>query len=109
MDARALAVVGARDAALFAGTHMAVGTGVGFARVHVRLAAFQARRFMVGEAAVANAVVDALLLVDVALRVGLGALRRRRQRVAVDAVGLGLVGVPAGLVLRGGQLRLLRG
>ena len=71
VDARALAVVGTDDATLFAGTDVAVRARAGFALVDMRLAALEAGRLVVRQGTALDAVVDALLLVDVALRVGL--------------------------------------
>src|SRR5207249_9240747 len=73
-----------------------------------RLAALELRRFARGELAGLNALLDALLLVDVALHVGLHALRGGRTRVAGLGVMLLAVDVAAHAVLLAGEARLFR-
>src|SRR5919205_2884335 len=87
VDAAALAVLRLLDAPLLARTDVIVGSGARFLALDARFAALKLRGLAVGEAAGAHALLDALLLIDVALDVDLHALRRSRVRVA----GLGVV------------------
>src|SRR2546425_3339860 len=109
VDAAAFAVLALLDAPLLAGAHVAVGAGARFRTRVARLAALELRRLAGGEAAGLHALLDALLLVDVALNVGLHALRRGRVRVAGLRVVLLAVDVAAHLVLLARKARLLRG
>src|SRR6516225_7869564 len=86
VDAAAGAVLGAHDPILFTRADVAVTAGAGLAVVHVSLASLQAGCLAVGQRAVLYAIADALLLVDIALDIGLHALRRRAGRVADRAV-----------------------
>src|SRR5438874_12340303 len=106
VDAAALAVLGLLDAALLARANLAVGAGARFLAVDARFAALEARGFAVGEAARLHALLDALLLIDVALDVGLHALRRGRVRVAGLRVVLLAVDVAAHAVLLARKARL---
>src|SRR5438874_2360282 len=109
VDAAALAVLGLLDAALLARANLAVGAGARFLAVDARFAALEARGFAVGEAARLHALLDALLLIDVALDVGLHALRRGRVRVAGLRIVLLAVDVAAHAVLLARKARLLGG
>src|SRR6267143_1137250 len=109
VDAAALAVLGPLDAALLARTDLAVGTGARFGPVDARFAALKPGGFAVGEAARLHALLDALLLVDVALDVGLHALRGGRVGVAGLRVVLLAVDVAAHAVLLARKARLLGG
>src|SRR5262245_17340477 len=108
VDATALAVLGLLDALLLTGVDVAVGTGAGFHAVDLRLAALEARGFLIREAARLHALLDALLLVDVALHVGLHALRRGRVRIAGLRVVFVAVHVAAHPVLLLCEARFLR-
>src|SRR5439155_2180262 len=81
-DFPALAVLAVLDAALLTRTDFAVGAGARFEPRVARLAALELRRLAGGEAAGLDALLDARLLVGVALDVGLHALRGGRARVA---------------------------
>ena len=107
MDPLALVVLAALDARLLVCADVAIPSRGGFLAVDVRLAALEASDFLVRLGLVLDALLDALLLIDVALRVGLHALRRCRQRIAVDAVRVGGLDVAAGLVLSRVELRAL--
>src|SRR5207302_2803231 len=109
VDAAALAVLGLLDATLLARPDLVVGAGAGFRTVDARFAALKARGFAVGEAARIHALLDAALLVDVALYVGLHALRRGRARIAGLRVVLLAVDVAAHAVLLAREAGLLRG
>src|SRR2546421_4940972 len=109
VDAAALAVLGLLDAALLARADLAVGAGARFLAVDARFAALEARGFAVGEAARLHALLDALLLIDVALDVGLHALRRGRVRVAGLRIVLLAVDVAAHAVLLARKAHLLGG
>src|SRR5690242_16171908 len=78
----ALMVFRGLDVALLFRTHMAIGGGFRFNLGIVRLAAFQLGRFGVGQRAAFHALLDAFLLIDIALHIGLHALRGRGIRVA---------------------------
>ncbi len=75
VDARALMILLALDARLLARADMAVRARVRLAAIDVRLAALQRAGLVVAQLTRADALVDARLLVDVALHVGLHALR----------------------------------
>ena len=107
MDTLALVVLAALDARLLVGADVAIRSRGSFLAVDVRLAALEASDFLVRQGLVLDALLDALLLIDVALHVGLHALRRCRQRIAVDAVRAGGLDVAAGLVLSHVELRAL--
>src|SRR2546428_820399 len=98
-DFPALAVLALLDAALLTRADFAVGAGTRFQARVARLAALELRRLAGGEAAGLHALLDALLLVDVALDVGLHALRGGRVRVAGLRVVLLAVDVAAHAVL----------
>src|SRR5258706_2473015 len=108
-DLAALAVLVSLDAPLLARVDLAVGAGAGFEPRVARLAALEPGRFAGGEAARLHALLDAALLVGVALHVGLHALRRRRVRVAFLRVVLLAVDVAAHFVLLARKARLLGG
>src|SRR5205085_4726273 len=82
-DALALAILGALDPALFLRAHMAVAAGRRFLAIDTRLAALELGHLAIRERTVLDAAFDALLLIDVALHIGLHALRRGRQRIAI--------------------------
>src|SRR3982750_2894767 len=98
-----------RGAALLALADMAVGAGAGLEPRVARLAALEAPRFARIEAARLHALLDPALLVDVALDVGLHALRGRGARVAGLRVVLLAVDVAAHAVLLARKARLLGG
>src|SRR6266850_821899 len=108
VDLAALAVLALLDAPLLARADVAVGAGARFEPAVARLAALELRRLAGGEAAGLHALLDAALLVDVALHVGLHALRRGRARIAGLRVVLLAVDVAADLVLLARQAGLLR-
>src|SRR2546421_373233 len=99
LEAAALLVLVFLDAPLLLRAHLAVGARASLHRAVVRLAALEARRFAVGELARAHALLDAPLLVHVALHVGLHALRRGRIGIAGLRIVLLAVDVAAHLVL----------
>src|SRR4051812_43709570 len=82
VDARALAVLFFLDATLLSRADLAVGPGAGFGTRIARLAGLELRRFTRRERAGLDALLDTLLLVDVALDVGLHALRGGGIRIA---------------------------
>src|SRR5438132_8352521 len=106
-DLAALAVLVLLDAPLFARSDLAVGAGARFEARVARLAALELRRFAGGEAARLHTLLDPVLLVDVALYIGLHALRRGGVRVALLRVVLLAVDVAADLVLLARKARLL--
>src|SRR5574343_135639 len=83
MDAGALRVLRLMQAGALAAGHDTVGLGAVFHVIDMLLAAFQAIGFALGQAAGGNALVDALLLVGLALidarRIGLGEGQRRQN------------------------------
>src|SRR5438128_5426996 len=87
VDAAAFAVLALLDAPLLAGAHVAVGAGARFRARVARLAALELRRLAGGGTAGLHALLEALLLVDLALNVGPLAFRGARVRVP----GLGVV------------------
>src|SRR5438128_8641665 len=103
VDAAAFAVLALLDAPLLAGAHVAVGAGARFEPRVARLAALELGRLAGGEAAGLHALLDALLLVDVALDVGLPALRGGRIRIVGLRVVLLGVAVTALAALLGPQ------
>src|SRR5258708_14430441 len=109
VDLAAVAVLVSLDARLLGSADLAVGAGAGFEPRVARLAALEPGRFAGGEAARLHALLDAALLVGVALHVGLHALRRRRARVAFLRVVLLAVDVAAHFVLLARKARLLGG
>src|SRR6266850_1333572 len=109
VDLAALAVLALLDAPLLARADVAVGAGARFEPAVARLAALELRRLAGGEAAGLHALLDSLLLVDVALHVGLHALRGGRVRVAGLRVVLLAVDVAAHSVLLAREARLLGG
>src|SRR5690348_16742797 len=86
---------------------MAIGARARLELRVARLAALEASRLAVGERARAHALLDAALLVDVALHVGLHALRGGGVRVAGLRVMLLAIDVAAHLVLLARKARLL--
>jgi hypothetical protein len=74
VDAGALAVFGALNPPLFACANMAVGRRIGLLAIHMGLAPLQSTNFVVGRRAVADAVGNPLLLIDIALHIRLHAL-----------------------------------
>src|SRR5258708_11342731 len=108
-DLAALAVLVSLDAPLLARVELAVGAGAGFEPRVARLAALEPGRFAGGEAARLHALLDAALLVGVALHVGLHALRRRRARGALLPAVLLAVDVAPHFVLLARKARLLGG
>src|SRR5258708_12627310 len=109
VDLAALAVLVSLNAPLLGSADLAVGAGAGFEPRVARLAALEPGRFAGGEAARLHALLDAALLVGVALHVGLHALRRRRVRVAFLRVVLLAVDVAAHFVLLARKAPLLGG
>src|SRR4051812_30494530 len=109
VDAGALAVFLLLHALLLAGADVAVGPGAGFGMRIARLAGLQPRRLARGERARLRALLDARLLVDVALDIRLHALRGSGARVAGLRVVLLAVDVAAHIVLLARQPRLLCG
>src|SRR5581483_3629029 len=107
VDAPALLVLVLLDARLLRGADLAVGGGAGLGARVARLAALEARGLAVGELAGLHALLDAALLVDVALHVRLHALRGGGIRVAFRRVALHAVDVAARAVLLALQARLL--
>src|SRR5262245_895509 len=109
VDAAALAVLRALDAVLLARAHVPVGAGARFPVRVARLAALELRGLAGGQAPRLQPLLDALLLVDIALHVRLHALRRGGVRVAGLRVVLLAVDVAAHLVLLAGEALLFRG
>src|SRR3954462_1889796 len=109
MDARALAVFAVLDVTLLFLVHLAVGAGARLEMGIVRLAALQTSGLVVGNAARLHALLDAGLLVDVALHVGLHALRRGGIGIAGLRVVLLAVDVVTHAVLLARKARLLGG
>ena len=107
IDVLALVVIGPLHTRLLVGSDMAVAAGVGFGLGHLGLAVLELGHLAVGQRAVLHAALDALLLVDVALHIGLHALGGVRLRIAGHAVVLGGIDVAADLVLRGIEFGLL--
>src|SRR3982750_4454683 len=107
MDAAAFLVLVLLDAALLALADMAGGAGAGLEPRVARLAALEAPGFARIDAARLHALLDAALLVDVALDVGLHALRGRGARVAGLRVVLLAVDVAAHAVLLARKARFL--
>src|SRR3954465_11828745 len=99
MDAAAFAVLGVLHAPLLVRVDVTVGADARFLLADARLAVLEAAGFAGGEAARLHALLDTALLVDVALHVGLHALRGRGIRVAGLRVMLLAVDVAAHLVL----------
>src|SRR5438105_3777319 len=109
VDAGALAVLAPLNAPLLFRAHLAVGAGARFGAIDARFAALEFGCLARGEAAGLHALLNALLLVDVALDVGLHALRGRRVRAAGLRVVLLAVDVAAHAVLLARKARFLRG
>src|SRR5437762_4324316 len=109
VDAGALAVLAPLDARLLFRALLAVGAGARFGAIDARFAALEFGCLARGEAAGLHALLNALLLVDVALDVGLHALRGGRVRVAGLRVVLLAVDVAAHTVLLAREARFLRG
>src|SRR2546421_452066 len=109
VDATALAVLFFLEAALLLCSDVAVGAGARFGTRVARLSGFELRRLARGEAARAYALLNARLLVGVALHVGLHALRRSGARVAGLRVVFLAVDVAAHFVLFARKARLLGG
>src|SRR4051812_46212344 len=110
MDAAAFPVLGVLHAPLLVRVDVPVGAGVRFLLADARLAVLEAAGFAGGEAARLHALLDTGLLLDVALHIGLHALRGRGVRVAGLRVVLLAVDVAAHLVLLARKARLfLRG
>src|SRR2546423_1320229 len=108
VDAAALAVLGLLDAPLLASVDFSVGAGTRFLALDARFAALEARCFTRGEAARLYALLDPLLLVDIALDIGLHALRGGGARIAGLRVVLLAIDVAAHAVLLARKARLLR-
>src|SRR5438874_3044486 len=109
VNPRALAVFLFPQARLLFRADVAVGAGVRLGARVARLAGFELRRLACGERAGLGALLDAVLLVDVALHVGLHPLRGSGIRIAGLRVVLLTVDVAAHAVLLALQARLLRG
>jgi hypothetical protein len=77
IDACALVMLGPLQALLLKAPDMAIAACVGFHAVGVRLSAFEAAGFALRQRTAVEALLDALLLIDVALHVGLHPLRGR--------------------------------
>src|SRR6185295_4939359 len=99
VDALALPVLGALHALLVLRAGVAVGAGARLPLRRLRLATLQPAGLARGQAARLHALLDALLLVDVALHVRLHALRGSRAGVAGLRVVLLAVDIAAHLVL----------
>src|SRR5256714_6395309 len=108
VDAAARAVLGLLDAPLLTSVDFSVSAGARFLALDARFAAFEARCFTRGEAARLHALLDPLLLVDIALDIGLHALRGGGARIAGLRVVLLAVDVAAHAVLLARKARLLR-
>src|SRR2546423_1097433 len=108
VDLAALAVLGALDALLLARSDLAVGARSRLEPVIARLAPLELRRLAIGELARLDALLDALLLGDVALHVRLHALRRCGIGIAGLRVVLLAIDVAAHLVLLAGEARFFR-
>src|SRR6266581_7084976 len=107
LDATALLVLRLLDSSLLVRPHAAVGPCARFRAVDTRLTALELRGLAVGELPRLDALLDALLLVHVALNVGLHALRGGRIGIAFGGVVLEPVDLAAFLVLRALDARFL--
>src|SRR4051812_46035891 len=108
VDTAAFAVLGLLHARLLVRSNFAVGPGARFLLADMRFAALEATCFARGQAAALHALLDAALLVDIALHVGLHALRGGRVRVTRLRVMLLAIDVAAHRVLLTLEARLLR-
>src|SRR5579859_5138914 len=108
MDAPALAIFGGLDIFLFAGTDVAVGGGIRFLAIDPGLPALEVCGLAVGQRTALHAILDALLLIRIALHIGLHALRRRGIRITRLRVMLLLIYILAHIVLRALDALLFR-
>src|SRR4051794_7305657 len=107
MDAMAFAVLGLLDALLLVRADFAIGAGARFLLADTRFTTLEAARFARGQAARLHALLDAALLIDVPLHVGLHALRGGGVRIAGLGIMLLAIDVAAHLVLLALKARLL--
>src|SRR5206468_11072671 len=108
VDALALPVLRLLDAPLLIRSDVPVGSRARLGPVDARLTALELRGLAVGELPGLDALLDALLLVHVALNVGLHPLRRGRVGIAFGGVVFKPVDLAAFLVLRALDARFLR-
>lgn len=94
-DVVALVILRHLDTPLLTRSHMAVGTGARLQSIDPCLAAFKLADFAVGELARSDALFDAVLLVDVALHIGLHALRGSGGRITGHPISLQRGNTPA--------------
>src|SRR5712664_3482535 len=106
VDALALPVLCVLDAPLLVRPDLCVGACARLGPVDPRLTALELSSFAVGELPRLDALLDALLLVDVALHVRLHALRGSRVGIASGGVVFEPVDLAAFLVLRALDARL---
>lgn len=102
-----LAILGMLDSSLFAFADKAVAAGARFATVHMRLTAFQAGYFTVGQGTILDARFNSFLLIDITLNIGLHAPARDGIRISGLGVMLFSVDVAAYLVLHVADTALL--
>jgi hypothetical protein len=107
VDLAALLVLRLLDAPLLGRPHVAVGSRARFRPIDTRLTALELRGLAVGELSGLDALLDALLLVDVAVNVCLHALGRGRVGVAFGGVVFKPVDLAAFPVLRALDARFL--
>jgi hypothetical protein len=100
-------VLGPLHARLLAGADVAVARRGSFLAVDVRLAGLERAHLAVRQRAAVAALLDALLLIQIALDVGLHALGRLRIGIAVGRVVTIAIDVAARLVLHLVDARLL--
>lgn len=74
------------DARLLSGTDVTIGSNSGLFTIDARLAPLKVCSFFIGERAGLDTLLNAVLLIDVALHIRLHALGRGRIRVAAHSV-----------------------
>ena len=76
------------DAGLFACIHVAARSRPRFCPIHTDLAPFQSRRFLIGQLAGLNTLLNSVLLIHISLHIGLHVLRGSQVWVTGDIVVL---------------------
>jgi len=109
VDVLALLVLAVLNPALFFRPYVAVGACPALRPADAGLPPFEIAGFLVRELAGPDALLDSLLLIDVALHVGLHPLARRRAGITTLRIVLLAVDVLTHLVLRLPDARLLLG
>jgi hypothetical protein len=74
-DFPALIVLPILDAGLFSSSNVTIGSRSRFSAVHTSLSALQLRRLSLGEGTGSDSLLDAALLINITLNIGLHALR----------------------------------